>query len=43
MDGRDYMGPTAIRAVVLPGRAVYLVAHASGHGLLRAVQEACTR
>jgi len=43
MDGRDYVGPTAVRAGVLPGRAVYLVADESKDGLRRAVQEACTR
>src|SRR5260370_41280586 len=35
--------PTAVRAAVLPGRAVYLVADGSGDGLRRAAQEACTR
>jgi hypothetical protein len=43
MDGRDYVGPTAVQAVVLPGRAVYMVAEGSAEGLRRAVQEACTR
>jgi len=37
------VGPTAVRAVVLPGRAAYLVADGSEEGLRRAVQEACTR
>jgi hypothetical protein len=43
MDGRDYVGPTAVRATVLPARAAYLVADGSDGGLRRAVQEACTR
>lgn len=43
MDGRDYIGPTAARAAVLPARAAYLVADGSEDGLRRAVQEACTR
>jgi hypothetical protein len=43
MDERDYVGPSAVRAAVLPGRAVYLVADESVDGLCRAVQEACTR
>ena len=43
MDGRDYVGPTAAQAAVLPARAVYLVADGSESGLRRAVQEACTR
>jgi hypothetical protein len=43
MDGRDYVGPTAVQAAVLPARAVYLVADGSEGGLRRAVQEACTR
>lgn len=43
MDARDYVGPTAVQAAVLPGRAVYLVAEGSAVGLRRAVQEACTR
>jgi hypothetical protein len=43
MDGRDYVGPTAVRAVVLPARAAYVVADGSEEGLRRAVQEACTR
>ena len=43
MDGRDYVGPTALQAAVLPARAVYLVADGSTEGLRRAVQEACTR
>lgn len=42
-DGRDYVGPTMVRAAVLPGRAVYLVTDESEKGLRRAVQEACTR
>src|SRR5260370_10734446 len=36
-------GATAVRAAVLPGRAVYLVADGSGDGLRWAAQEACTR
>lgn len=40
---RDYVGPTAVQAAVLPARAVYLVADRSEGGLRRAVQEACTR
>ena len=43
MDSRDYVGPTAVQAAVLPARAVYLVADGSEGGLRRAVQEACTR
>jgi hypothetical protein len=43
MDSRDYVGPTAMQAAVLPARAVYLVADDSEGGLRRAVQEACTR
>jgi hypothetical protein len=43
MDSQDYVGPTAVRAAVLPARAVYLVADGSEEGLHRAVQEACTR
>ena len=43
MDGHDYVGSTAVRAAVLPGRAVYLVTDESGDGLRRAAQEACTR
>lgn len=43
MDGRDYVGPTAVQATVLPARAVYLVADGSEDGLRRAVQEACKR
>jgi len=43
MDGRDYVGPTALQAAVLPARAVYLVADGSEEGLRRAVREACTR
>lgn len=43
MDSRDYVGPRAVQAAVLPGRAVYLVADGSEGGLRRAVQEACTR
>jgi len=43
MDGRDYVGPTALQAAVLPARTVYLVADGSTEGLRRAVQEACTR
>jgi hypothetical protein len=43
MDGRDYVGPTALQAAVLPARAVYLVADGSTEGLCQAVQEACTR
>jgi Thioredoxin len=43
MDGRDYLGPSALRATVLPARAAYLVAEGSQDGLRRAVQEACTR
>lgn len=43
MDARDYVGPTALRATVLPARAAYLVAYGSKTGLRRAVQEACTR
>lgn len=43
MDGRDYVGPTAVQATVLPARAVYLVADGSKTGLRRAVQESCTR
>ena len=43
MDGRDYVGPTALQAAVLPARAVYLVVDGSIEGLCRAVQEACTR
>jgi hypothetical protein len=42
-DGRDYMGPTAVEAAVLPARAVYLVADGSGEGLRLAAKEACTR
>ena len=40
---RDYVGPTAVRAAVVPARAVYLVADGSADGMRRAVQEACTR
>jgi hypothetical protein len=43
VDRRDYVGPTAIRAAVLPARAVYLVADGSADGMRRAVREACTR
>ena len=43
MDARVYVGPTALRATVLPARAVYLVAEGSKTGLRRAVQESCTR
>ena len=43
IDSRDYVGPTAVQAAVLPARAVYLVADGSEEGLRRAVQEACTR
>jgi len=43
MESRDYVGPTAVRAAVLPARAVYLVADESEEGLRRAAQEACTR
>jgi hypothetical protein len=43
MDSREYVGPTAVQAAVLPARAVYLVADGSEEGLRRAVQEACTR
>ena len=43
MASPDYIGPTAVRAAVLPARVVYLIADASESGLRRAVQEACTR
>jgi hypothetical protein len=43
MDSRDYVGPTAVRAALFPGRAVYLIADGSEAGLRQAVQEACTR
>ena len=43
VDRRDYVGPTAVRAAVLPARAVYLVADGSTDGMRRAVREACTR
>lgn len=43
MNGRDYVGPTAVRAAVLPARAAYLIADGSDAGLRRAAQEACTR
>jgi hypothetical protein len=43
MDSRDYVGPTAVEAAVLPARAVYLVADGSEGGLRWAAQEACTR
>jgi hypothetical protein len=43
MDARDYVGPTAIRASVLPARAAYLIAAESEAGLRSAIQEACTR
>src|SRR5262249_27434996 len=44
METRDHVvGPTAVRAALLPGRAVYLVADRSEEGLRRTVQEACTR
>jgi hypothetical protein len=43
VDARDYVGPTAVRATVLPARAAYLVADGSTEGLRRSVQEACTR
>lgn len=43
MDQRDYVGPTAVRAAVLPARAVYLIADGSADGMRRAVREACTR
>jgi hypothetical protein len=39
----EYVGPTAVRAAVLPARAVYLIADGSDSGLRRAVQEACSR
>jgi hypothetical protein len=39
----DYVGPTTLRATVLPARAVYLVTDGSKPGLHRAVQESCTR
>lgn len=42
MNRRDYVGPTAVRAAVLPARVVYLIADMSEGGLRRAVQEACT-
>jgi hypothetical protein len=42
-DGRDYLGPTAVRAAVLPARVAYLIGDGSEEGLRRAVQEACTR
>jgi hypothetical protein len=43
MDSGDYVGPTALRATVLPARAVYLVTAGSKSGFRRAVQESCTR
>jgi hypothetical protein len=43
VDAGDYVGPTAVRATVLPARAAYLVADGSTEGLRRSVQEACTR
>jgi hypothetical protein len=43
VDRRDYVGPTALTAAVLPARAAYLVADGSLDGMRRAVQEACTR
>jgi hypothetical protein len=43
VDQRNYVGPTAVTAAVLPARAVYLVADGSTDGMRRAVQEACTR
>jgi len=42
-DGGDYLGPSALRAAILPARAAYLVTEGSEKGLRRAVQEACTR
>jgi hypothetical protein len=39
----DYLGQVAMRAAVLPARAVYLISDGSRSGLRRAVQEACTR
>lgn len=43
MDNAGYVGPTAVRAAVLPARVAYLVADGSENGFRRAVQEACTR
>lgn len=43
MSRPDYIGPSAVRAAVLPARVVYLIADGSEGGLRRAVQEACTR
>ena len=43
MTSSDYVGPTAVRAAVLPARVVYLIADGSETGLRRAAQEASTR
>lgn len=43
MSSPDYVGPSAVRAAVLPARVVYLIGDGSESGLRRAVQEACTR
>jgi hypothetical protein len=43
MSSSEYVGPTAVRATVLPARAAYLIAAESESGLRRAVREACTR